>query len=143
MIIYNIFILALRKLKINLMILNYLYVMAGAAIGGLLRYVVADVVQKNSKIIFPFGTLTVNILGSFLLGFIIFFLGEREIISPELRLFLTVGICGGFTTFSTFSYETLVLLQTAEFFQALQNILLNVVLSVAAVYLAYLLSKIF
>ncbi|AFH47732.1 Membrane protein [Ignavibacterium album JCM 16511] len=124
------------------MILNYFYVMAGAALGGLLRYVVADLVQRNSKIIFPFGTLTVNILGSFLLGLIIFFLGEREIISPELRLFLTVGICGGFTTFSTFSYETLALIQSAEFLQAAYNILLNVILSVAAVYLAYLLSKI-
>lgn len=124
------------------MILNYFYVMAGAAIGGLLRYFVADVVQRNSKIIFPFGTLTVNILGSFLLGFIIFFLGEREIISPEIRLFLTVGVCGGFTTFSTFSYETLALLQAAEFLWATYNILLNVILSIVAIYLAYLLSKI-
>ncbi|MFN3873747.1 MAG: fluoride efflux transporter CrcB [Ignavibacterium sp.] len=123
--------------------LNYFYVIAGAAIGGLLRYVVADVVQRNAKIIFPFGTLTVNILGSFLLGFIIFFLGEREIISPELRLFLTVGICGGFTTFSTFSYETLVLIQEAQFLYASMNILLNVILSLFAIYLAYFLSKIF
>ncbi len=123
--------------------LNYFYVIAGAAIGGLLRYVVADVVQRNAKIIFPFGTLTVNILGSFLLGFIIFFLGEREIISPELRLFLTVGICGGFTTFSTFSYETLVLIQEAQFLYATINILLNVILSLFAIYLAYFLSKIF
>ncbi len=123
--------------------LNYFYVIAGAAIGGLLRYVVADVVQRNAKIIFPFGTLTVNILGSFLLGFIIFFLGEREIISPELRLFLTVGICGGFTTFSTFSYETLVLIQEAQFLYATMNILLNVILSLFAIYLAYFLSKIF
>lgn len=122
--------------------LNYFYVIAGAAIGGLLRYVVADVVQRNAKIIFPFGTLTVNILGSFLLGFIIFFLGEREIISPELRLFLTVGICGGFTTFSTFSYETLVLIQEAQFLYATMNILLNIILSLFAIYLAYLLSKI-
>ncbi|MFN3694413.1 MAG: fluoride efflux transporter CrcB, partial [Ignavibacterium sp.] len=98
---------------------------------------------RNAKIIFPFGTLTVNILGSFLLGFIIFFLGEREIISPELRLFLTVGICGGFTTFSTFSYETLVLIQEAQFLYATMNILLNVILSLFAIYLAYFLSKIF
>lgn len=125
-----------------MMIHNYFYVMIGAAFGGLLRYVIADLVQRNSKIIFPFGTLTVNILGSFFLGFIIFILGERELISPELRLFLTVGVCGGFTTFSTFSYETLALLQGAEFLQALINILLNVILSIAAIYLAYLLSKI-
>ncbi|MCA2004634.1 MAG: fluoride efflux transporter CrcB [Ignavibacterium sp.] len=125
------------------MILNYFYVMTGAALGGLLRYVVADVVQRNAKIIFPFGTLAVNILGSFLLGFIIFILGEREIISAEMRLFLTVGLCGGFTTFSTFSYETLLLIQEAEFLYATVNIVLNVILSLTAIYLAYLLSKIF
>lgn len=116
--------------------------MAGAALGGLLRYVVADLVQRNAKIIFPLGTLSVNVIGSFLLGFIIFFLGEREIISAEMRLFLTVGICGGFTTFSTFSYETLSLLQESEFLYASVNIVLNVVLSLIAIYLAYLLSKI-
>jgi CrcB protein len=116
--------------------------MAGAALGGLLRYVVADLVQRNAKIIFPLGTLSVNVIGSFLLGFIIFFLGEREIISAEMRLFLTVGICGGFTTFSTFSYETLALFQESEFLYASLNIVLNVVLSLIAIYLAYLLSKI-
>jgi len=116
--------------------------MAGAALGGLLRYVVADLVQRNAKIIFPLGTLSVNVIGSFLLGFIIFFLGEREIISAEMRLFLTVGICGGFTTFSTFSYETLALLQESEFLYASLNIVLNIVLSLIAIYLAYLLSKI-
>lgn len=116
--------------------------MAGAALGGLLRYVVADLVQRNAKTIFPLGTLSVNVIGSFLLGFIIFFLGEREIISAEMRLFLTVGICGGFTTFSTFSYETLALLQESEFLYASLNIVLNIVLSLIAIYLAYLLSKI-
>lgn len=121
---------------------NYFYVMAGAALGGLLRYIISEFVQKYSKIIFPFGTLSVNIIGSFLLGLIIFILGEREIISPEIRLFLTVGVCGGFTTFSTFSYETLVLFQEAEFLYAAINIALNVVLSITAIYLAYLLSKI-
>lgn len=121
---------------------NYFYVMAGAAFGGLLRYLVADFVQRNAKIIFPFGTLSVNIIGSFLLGLIIFFLGEREIISVQMRLFLTVGVCGGFTTFSTFSYETLMLLQEAEFLYASINIILNVVLSLTAIYIAYLLSKI-
>lgn len=125
------------------MTLNYFYVMAGAALGGLLRYVVSDIVQKNSKIIFPVGTLSVNIIGSFLLGLIIFFLGEREIISAEMRLFLTIGLCGGFTTFSTFSYETLMLFQESEFLYGSLNVVLNVILSLTAIYLAYLISKIF
>lgn len=132
-----------KKLKIKPMTLNYFYVMAGAALGGLLRYVVSDIVQKNSKIIFPVGTLSVNIIGSFLLGLIIFFLGEREIISAEMRLFLTIGLCGGFTTFSTFSYETLMLFQESEFLYGSLNVVLNVILSLTAIYLAYLISKIF
>lgn len=125
------------------MTLNYFYVMAGAALGGLLRYVVSDIVQKNSKIIFPVGTLSVNIIGSFLLGLIIFFFGEREIISAEMRLFLTIGLCGGFTTFSTFSYETLMLFKESEFLYGSLNVVLNVILSLTAIYLAYLISKIF
>lgn len=125
------------------MTLKYFYVMAGAALGGLLRYVVSDIVQKNSKIIFPVGTLSVNIIGSFLLGFIIFFLGEREIISAEMRLFLTIGLCGGFTTFSTFSYETLMLFQESEFLYGSLNVVLNVILSLTAIYMAYIISKIF
>lgn len=124
------------------MILNYFYVMAGAALGGLLRYVVSDLVQRNTKIIFPIGTLSVNIIGSFLIGLIIFILGEKEIISTEMRLFLTVGLCGGFTTFSTFSYETLMLFQEAEFLYATANIIFNIVFSIAAIYIAYLISKI-
>lgn len=124
------------------MILNYIYVMTGAAIGGLLRYFVSDLIQRSTKIIFPFGTLSVNIIGSFLLGIIVFILGDKEIISTEMRLFLTVGLCGGFTTFSTFSYETIMLLREAEFLYASINIILNVLLSLVAIYIAYLISKI-
>lgn len=121
--------------------LNYILVSAGAAIGGALRYGISTYIQKNISVIFPYGTLVVNIVGSFLLGMIMFYLNEKELIGNEFRLFLTVGFCGGFTTFSTFSYETLNLFRDSEFGLAIYNVLLNVVLCLLGIYLAYLISK--
>ncbi len=121
--------------------LNYILVSAGAAIGGALRYGISTYIQKNISVIFPYGTLVVNIVGSFLLGIIMFYLNEKELIGNEFRLFLTIGFCGGFTTFSTFSYETLNLFRDSEFGLAIYNVLLNVVLCLLGIYLAYLISK--
>ncbi len=121
--------------------LNYIFVSAGAAIGGALRYGISTYIQKNISVIFPYGTLVVNILGSFLLGLIMFYLNEKELIGSEFRLFLTVGFCGGFTTFSTFSYETLNLFRDSEFGLAIYNVFLNVGLCLLGIYLAYLISK--
>jgi len=119
----------------------YLIVGLGSGIGGILRYYISDLVQKNSSSLFPYGTLTVNIIGSFLIGLILFYLDSIKMISSEMRLFLTVGLCGGLTTFSTFSYETIKLVQDSEYFLAGSNILLNVVVTLLAVLLAALISK--
>lgn len=121
--------------------LNYIFVSAGAAIGGALRYGISTYIQKNISVIFPYGTLVVNILGSFILGLIMFYLIEKELIGSEFRLFLTVGFCGGFTTFSTFSYETFILFRDSEFGLAIYNVFLNVGLCLLGIYLAYLISK--
>ena len=74
----------------------------------------------------PYGTLLVNVLGSFLLGLLMVFGLRSTLFSPELRIGLTVGFMGGFTTFSTFSYETLKLLEEGSLWQAGANIVLNV-----------------
>ncbi|HPG41515.1 MAG TPA: fluoride efflux transporter CrcB [bacterium] len=121
---------------------NYFLVGIGAAFGGIFRYWLSGAVQRKLPFTFPLGTLTVNILGSFLLGFIIFFLDSRELISSEMRIFLTIGFCGGFTTFSTFSFETINLIRDAEYFYAFLNAGLNLFLTLSAVILAYYLSKI-
>ncbi len=121
--------------------INYILVSIGAAIGGAVRYGLSNYIQKNQSIIFPSGTLLVNITGSFILGIIMFYLNEKELISNELRLFLTVGFCGGFTTFSTFSYETIMLFKDSEIGLAILNIFLNLILCLLGVYLAYLISK--
>ena len=79
----------------------------------------------------PYGTLLVNVLGSFLLGLLLTCGVRSPLLSPELRLGLGVGFMGGFTTFSTFSFETIMLLEEGSFWQAGVNILLNVVLCLA------------
>jgi CrcB protein len=86
-------------------------------------------VQSNSKF-FPFGTLSVNILGSFIIGVLIFYV--EEVNSPQLRAVLITGFLGALTTFSTFSYETLSLIQDGAYQKALLNIALNVILSLLA-----------
>ncbi len=119
----------------------YLIVTLGSGIGGLLRYMISDVVYKYSPSLFPYGTLTVNVVGSFLLGLILFYLDSLKLISTEMRLFLTIGLCGGLTTFSTFSYETVRLIQDSQYLIAGANILLNVFVTILAVLLAALISK--
>jgi len=120
----------------------YLIVALGSGVGGFLRYAISDVVYKYSPSLFPYGTLFVNIVGSFLLGFILFYLDAVKLISAEMRLFLTIGLCGGLTTFSTFSYETVKLIQDSEYLLAGSNILLNVFITILAVFFAAFISKI-
>ena len=120
---------------------KYVVVFFGAGIGGSLRYWLSNFVYKFLPTNFPYGTLTVNFLGSFILGFVMFGLYDKELINQDMRLFLTIGFCGGFTTFSSFSLETINLLKNSEFLFGSLNILLNVFLCLAGTYLAYILSS--
>jgi len=122
--------------------MNYLIVSLGAALGGGLRYWVSNVVYKYLPATFPYGTMIVNVIGSFILGLLMFHFDQRELLSPNVKIFLTVGFCGGFTTFSSFSYETIVLFRDSQFSSGLLNIFLSLILSFAGLYLAYLISKI-
>jgi fluoride exporter len=109
-----------------------LYVAAGSAIGGVARLFLSDVVQTRASTLFPVGTLAVNILGSFILGFIVRFSADTAAVSPEMRAFLTTGICGGFTTFSTFSRETVGLIEDGEHGQAAMYVFTSVALAIVA-----------
>ncbi|QOI96184.1 MAG: fluoride efflux transporter CrcB [Flammeovirgaceae bacterium] len=104
--------------------MKFVLVLLGGGIGSLIRYSVSGWVHGKYSGVFPLGTLTVNLAGSFLIG-VLWALFESATMSPTLRVFLFVGILGGFTTFSTFSLETLSLLRDGEVRTALLNILVN------------------
>lgn len=120
---------------------TYLLVSLGAAFGGAARYWLSNYIYKFLPAVFPYGTLSVNIIGSFIIGIIIFYFDERNLISSNLKVFLTVGFCGGFTTFSTFSLETINLFRDSQIGLGILNIFLSLFLCLLGIYLAYLLSK--
>jgi fluoride exporter len=111
-----------------------LYVAAGSAIGGSARFLVATLMPQRHPTAFPLATLIVNVSGSLLLGLIIRYATATETVSPEVRAFLTIGICGGYTTFSTFSLETATLIERGRYDLAIAYIALSITLSVAAVF---------
>ena len=113
----------------------YLAVALGGALGAVARYGLSGWVQHFSGGIFPYGTLAVNVLGSFIIGLVLQMTTGRFVWSLEARLLLTAGFCGGLTTFSTFSYETLALLEDQQWLAAGGNSLLNVLVCLAATWL--------
>jgi CrcB protein len=114
--------------------MSYLWVTLGSAIGGLLRYAITRLTLTLS-ISFPFGTVLINVLGSFVIGYFgtLTLQSGKYPASDNLRLFVMVGICGGFTTFSSFSLQTFDLMRSGGWGRALANVVLSVVLCVAAV----------
>jgi fluoride exporter len=115
----------------------------GSFIGGSLRYVSNIYIQKYFYSSFPLGTFTINIVGCFLIG-IFMALGEKgNLLSPEIRMFLTTGFCGGFTTFSTFSYENLNLIKNKEIYYFSLNVGLSVAFGLLATFVGYFLAKFF
>lgn len=95
------------------------YITAFGIIGTVARYFLQGWLQRRSGLIsFPIGTLSINLVGSFIIGFVIRFATGAMVISPDLRAGLTIGFCGAFTTMSTFSYETMQLLGDGEYLLA-------------------------
>lgn len=113
----------------------YLWVALGSALGGVARYGTGLMALHLWGEAFPWGTIAVNILGSFVIGFFgaLTLPGGALPASPNLRIFVMVGVCGGFTTFSSFSLQTLVLARDGNWFAAMGNVLLSVLLCLAAV----------
>ena len=113
----------------------------GGAIGALMRYWVSTGVHNLAGRTFPYGTLTVNVVGSLLIGLLYVMFNERFEVGPQWRALLLVGVLGAFTTFSTFSMETLELLEKGDMLRALMNVLLNVVLCVFAAWIGVLVAR--
>jgi CrcB protein len=113
------------------------YIAAGSAFGGVSRYLLGGLVQRHAGGTFPLGTLLINLSGSFLLGLILRYAVETPTLTPEARAFLTIGFCGGYTTFSTFSYETVVLMEDGQWPRAALYVVLSVALSLLATFLGF------
>jgi fluoride exporter len=113
---------------------SLLYVGIGGGLGSILRYVVQVFVGRHVPLIFPLGTFLVNCSGCFLIGIFYSLASKYTTITPEWRLFLITGICGGFTTFSTYSYDGLMLLKQGSNFAFLFYVLGSVVLGLLATF---------
>jgi CrcB protein len=120
---------------------HVLIVGAGGFIGSVLRYWLSGLAQRWMQDVFPAGTLLVNVVGCLLVGAVWGLVEYGQWFSPQTRLFITVGILGGFTTFSAFGYETFALLQDREYMLAAGNIAANVVLGTGAVVIGWMAAK--
>ncbi|MGH6958033.1 MAG: fluoride efflux transporter CrcB [Caulobacteraceae bacterium] len=119
---------------------TYLWVALGGALGSMARFGCSSLIAGVAGETFPLGTLVINIVGSFVIGFFGALTGPdgRLIVSGDIRQFVMVGVCGGYTTFSSFSLQTLTLAQEGEFLRAGLNVVASVALCLLAVWLGYI-----
>jgi len=117
--------------------ITFLWVALGGALGSVARYGCSLMVAGWIGETFPWGTLVINVVGSFVIGFFGILTGPdgRVLVSPDIRQFVMVGLCGGYTTFSSFSLQTLNLLRDGDVFRAGANVVGSVVLCLIAVWL--------
>jgi len=113
---------------------DILLVFVGGGVGSIVRFLLGRWVNAWHNHHFPFGTLAVNVVACFALGYVIGIADHRQLISPAARLFWAVGFCGGFSTFSTFSAETLTLIQSGFHLSMVIYIVLSLVLCLAAIF---------
>jgi CrcB protein len=124
--------------------MSYLWVTVGSALGGLLRYAISRLmVSFDVSIGFPIGTVLINVIGSFVIGYFgtLTLHSGRYPVSDNVRLFVMVGICGGFTTFSSFSLQTLDLIRSGLWGRVVGNVVLSVVLCLTAVAVGHRLAQ--
>ena len=119
--------------------MSYLWIGLGSALGGMARYGCSDLAARYLGVGFPWGTLIVNVTGSLIIGVLaaLTVADGRFFVSPDARAFLMIGVCGGFTTFSALSLETLNLARDGQWFAVAANIVLSVVICLIAVWLGY------
>lgn len=111
---------------------------SGGFLGALARYGLAGLVQRQAPLAaFPYGTLAVNLVGCFAIGALVGLAESRQLFGPEFRAFAFIGILGGFTTFSTFGYETFAMIRDAAYLRAIANAGVHVIIGLALVWLGY------
>ena len=117
--------------------MQVLLIAAGGALGSVCRYLLATIVQRYSSPFFPYGTFVVNVLGCLVFGVLMGAARQRFVLGPSERAFLLIGILGGFTTFSTFTYETFAMLQDGELVWAFANAAGQLVCGLVALWAGY------
>lgn len=117
--------------------MKFLAIAAGGSVGALLRYSLSGLAQRMTDDAFPVGTLVVNLTGCLVIGFLGALFSGPALVRDEWRLFLLVGLLGAFTTFSTFGFETMALMEDGEWVRAALNLALSNGLGLAAVWLGY------
>lgn len=123
-------------------LINAALVGTGGFIGAMFRYGLNQFVQKTALVpVLPYGTLIINMLGCLLIGVAVGFADTRQLVAPEFRLFVIIGVLGGFTTYSTFAYQTLVLLRDADYLRATTSVLVHVIFGVLLVWAGYVLAS--
>jgi CrcB protein len=135
-------VLSSAGLKVTDSILNLFWIFVGGGLGTLARFGLSGVAARWTGEAFPWGTLLVNVTGSFAIGFFATLTGaEGRVLAPTgLRQFFMLGLCGGYTTFSSFSLQTLSLAQEGEWLRAGANVVASVVLCLVAVWLGHVLA---
>jgi CrcB protein len=118
---------------------NWLWVFLGGGLGSVARYGCSGLVARHAGETFPWGTLAINVSGCFVIGLFAALTGPdgRWMVAPSFRVFFMLGVCGGYTTFSSFSLQTLSLAQDGEWFKAGANAVLSMILCLVAVWLGY------
>ncbi|HOF00970.1 MAG TPA: fluoride efflux transporter CrcB [Spirochaetota bacterium] len=120
--------------------MKYLYIFLGGGIGAVSRFVLSSFIYNLSGKLFPIGTLTVNLTGCFVIGFL-YNIFARFTFNPDIRLFVFVGLLGGFTTFSSFGLETFEFVKQAEYGRAVANVALSNILGIILVFGGFYLSR--
>jgi CrcB protein len=104
---------------------DFLAISVAAIVGANLRYLISRLAAREFGPVFPFGTLTINIVGSFIVGFFVIWTTERVLIDPRWRLLVVIGFCGSFTTFSSYAFETMSYFEHGQWTLMLTNVLSN------------------
>ena len=120
----------------------FIAIFLGGGCGALSRYLIIDQMNKLGTNSFPYGTMLVNVLGAFLIGIVYYLRMSKIIINEQLKVFITIGFLGGFTTFSSFNLDFFRLIESGNIFPALMYALATLLTTIVAFYIGYSLSKI-
>jgi fluoride exporter len=126
----------------NSIVLDFLAISVGAIVGANLRYWMSRSAVRWLGPVFPYGTLSINVLGSFVLGFFLVWTSERVLVDPRWRLLIAVGFCGGYTTFSSYAYETMAFFEQGQWALMAANFVANNLLACGAVVAGMVLARV-